>query len=125
MPPCSRRTRGAGWRLAAGLLSKGFAPCKPRACARAHTHTHTASPEKPQPLAPQPPWLPAPALTQEHYFTQTWCRGKRVWEAESACLDCLQFSHRAYRDPDFKTPEQHDKEHWTALVAEQAALGEA
>jgi hypothetical protein len=56
---------------------------------------------------------------------QTWCRGKRVWEAESVCLDCLQFSHRAYRDPDFQTPEEFEKERWQRLVAEQAQLAEA
>ncbi|KAI8464763.1 MAG: hypothetical protein J3K34DRAFT_380210 [Monoraphidium minutum] len=60
------------------------------------------------------------ANTKEHYFTQTWCRGKRVWECESVCLDCLQYSFRAYRDPDFQTPEEFEKARWTALVAEQA-----
>jgi hypothetical protein len=63
--------------------------------------------------------------TKEHAFSQTWCRGKRVWEAESVCLDCLQFSHRAYRDPDFQMPEEFEKERWQRLVAEQAQLGEA
>lgn len=48
---------------------------------------------------------------------QTWCRGKRVWESESLCLDCHKFSWRGYRDPDFKTPEQYEKERWGALVA--------
>ncbi|WIA11099.1 hypothetical protein OEZ85_011244 [Tetradesmus obliquus] len=55
--------------------------------------------------------------TKEHAFTQTWCRGKRVWESESLCLDCHRFSWRGYRDPDFKTPEQYEKERWGALVA--------
>lgn len=59
--------------------------------------------------------------TKEHYFTQTWCRGKRVWECESVCLDCLKFSFRGYRDPDFKTPEQFDKERWETMVAEHRA----
>lgn len=58
--------------------------------------------------------------TKEHAFTQTWCRGKRVWEAESLCLDCHRFSWRHYRDPDFKTPEEHDKATWTALAASAA-----
>jgi hypothetical protein len=43
-----------------------------------------------------------------------------VWESECLCLDCHKFSWRAYRDPDFKTPEQYEKEHWTELVAKMA-----
>lgn len=54
--------------------------------------------------------------TKEHYFTQTWCRGKKTWESESLCLSCHAFSRRAYRDPDFKTPEEHEKERWEGLV---------
>jgi hypothetical protein len=49
---------------------------------------------------------------------QTWCRGKKVWQAESLCLDCHAFSWRAYADPDFETPEQHEKRRWAQLVAE-------
>lgn len=62
------------------------------------------------------------ANTKEHYFTQTWCRGQRAWECESLCLDCLQYSFRGYVDPDFKMPEEAEKERWEALVAEQARL---
>jgi hypothetical protein len=43
-----------------------------------------------------------------------------VWESECLCLDCHKFSWRAYRDPDFQTPEQYEKEHWTDLVAKMA-----
>ncbi len=50
---------------------------------------------------------------------QTWCRGKKMWESESQCLDCLHFSWRAYRDPDYLTPEEHEKAHWTTLVQQQ------
>jgi hypothetical protein len=49
---------------------------------------------------------------------QTWCRGKKLWESEVLCLDCHKFSFRAYKDPDFKTPEQYEKERWETLVAE-------
>eukprot|EP00775_Hariotina_reticulata_P006625 gene6625-6853_t len=55
--------------------------------------------------------------TKEHAFTQTWCKGKRDWELESVCLDCHMFSWRRYRDPDFKTPEEYEKERWTSLVS--------
>ncbi|GLC34397.1 hypothetical protein PLESTB_000732800 [Pleodorina starrii] len=55
--------------------------------------------------------------TREHYFTQTWCRGKRVWASESLCMACHSFSWRSYRDPDFKTPEQYEKELWEGLAA--------
>ncbi|PNH11362.1 hypothetical protein TSOC_001752 [Tetrabaena socialis] len=55
--------------------------------------------------------------TREHYFTQTWCRGKRVWASEALCLACHRFSWRSYRDPDFKTPEQYEKELWESLAA--------
>ncbi|EFJ48586.1 hypothetical protein VOLCADRAFT_90712 [Volvox carteri f. nagariensis] len=55
--------------------------------------------------------------TREHYFTQTWCRGKRVWASESLCMSCHRFSWRSYRDPDFKTPEQYEKEVWEAVGA--------
>ncbi|GIL82954.1 hypothetical protein Vretifemale_11645, partial [Volvox reticuliferus] len=55
--------------------------------------------------------------TREHYFTQTWCRGKRVWASESLCMACHRFSWRSYRDPDFKTPEQYEKELWEGVAA--------
>ncbi|GFH19178.1 uncharacterized protein HaLaN_16084 [Haematococcus lacustris] len=46
--------------------------------------------------------------TKEHYFTQTWC------------------SWREYHDPDFKTPEQWEKEEWTARTkAEMFAMFQA
>jgi hypothetical protein len=50
--------------------------------------------------------------TKEHYFIQTWCRGKKKWESECLCLDCHSFSFRSYCDPDFKTPEDAEKERW-------------
>ena len=55
---------------------------------------------------PSPPLPPA----------QTWCRGKKKWECESLCLDCHSFSFRSYCDPDFKTPEEYEKERWQQLV---------
>ncbi|KAG7674457.1 hypothetical protein Ndes2526B_g05186 [Nannochloris sp. 'desiccata'] len=58
--------------------------------------------------------------TKEHAFTQTWCRGKKKWESESLCLDCHQFSKRSYCDPDFKTPEEYEKERWTEMVSKAA-----
>ena len=48
---------------------------------------------------------------------QTWCRGKKLWESETLCLDCFSFSWRSYRDPDFKTPEDYERERWEAIVA--------
>lgn len=64
--------------------------------------------------------------TKEHYFTQTWCRGRKWWQAESLCLDCHCFSWREYHDPDFKTPEQWEKEEWTARTkAEMFAMFQA
>eukprot|EP00889_Picochlorum_renovo_P007237 jgi/Picre1/34267/NNA_001741.t1 len=27
--------------------------------------------------------------TKEHAFTQTWCRGKKKWDSECLCLDCI------------------------------------
>jgi hypothetical protein len=58
--------------------------------------------------------------TKEHAFTQTWCRGKKKWESECLCLDCHQFSKRSYCDPDFKTPEEYEKERWTEMVSKTA-----
>lgn len=54
--------------------------------------------------------------TKEHYFVQTWCRGQRTWASESLCLGCHSFSWRSYRDPGFKSPEQHEKELWEAMA---------
>ena len=51
---------------------------------------------------------------------QTWCRGKKHWESELLCLDCHSFSWRAYRDPDFKTPEEYEREKWEALMQQDA-----
>lgn len=64
---------------------------------------------------------PAPALrtlppTPAAPTPQTWCRGKKVWEAESLCLDCHAFSFRSYADPDFETPEQYEKRRWQELA---------
>ncbi|KAF5831486.1 hypothetical protein DUNSADRAFT_13044 [Dunaliella salina] len=56
--------------------------------------------------------------TKEHYFVQTWCRGKKWWESESLCLDCHTFSFRSYTDPDFKTPEEWEKEMWSEMTKE-------
>jgi hypothetical protein len=61
------------------------------------------------------------ANTREHAFTQTWCRGKKKWDAEALCLDCHAFTRRTYCDPDFKTPEEAEKERWTELTGAQAA----
>lgn len=41
-----------------------------------------------------------------------WCRGKKKWESEILCLDCHSFTLRTYSDPDFKTPEEYEKERW-------------
>jgi hypothetical protein len=57
--------------------------------------------------------------TKEHAFTQTWCRGKKKWDAECLCLDCHMFTRRTYCDPDFKTPEDYEKERWEAMVRAQ------
>lgn len=54
--------------------------------------------------------------TKEHYFTQTWCRGKKKWESECLCLDCHEFSWRSYSDPDFMTPEEYEKQRWQAMA---------
>lgn len=55
--------------------------------------------------------------TKEHHFSQSWCRGKKLWESECICLDCAQFTYRAYRDPDFATPEQIEKQFWESHTA--------
>ncbi|GAX73094.1 hypothetical protein CEUSTIGMA_g547.t1 [Chlamydomonas eustigma] len=54
--------------------------------------------------------------TKEHFFTQTWCRGRKHWESETLCLDCFMFNHRTYVDPDFMTPEQWEKKHWEGVA---------
>ena len=48
---------------------------------------------------------------------QTWCRGKKLWESELLCMDCHSFTWRSYRDPDFKMPEEYEREKWDALIA--------
>lgn len=53
---------------------------------------------------------------------QTWCRGKKKWESECLCLECHSFSFRSYCDPDFKTPEDYEKERWQVSVEKQEAL---
>lgn len=45
-------------------------------------------------------------------WQQMWCRGKKKWESEILCLDCHSFTLRTYADPDFKTPEEYEKERW-------------
>ncbi|MEW5305328.1 MAG: hypothetical protein WDW38_005631 [Sanguina aurantia] len=54
--------------------------------------------------------------TKEHYFVQTWCRGRKRWESECLCLGCHKFSWRSYCDPDFQTPEEYEKQHWEGLT---------
>jgi hypothetical protein len=63
--------------------------------------------------------------TKEHAFSQTWCRGKKKWEAESLCLDCHSFSRRWYADPDFKTPEDYEKDRWEGLVRGEGEVAAA
>ncbi|CAK0783986.1 hypothetical protein CVIRNUC_007189 [Coccomyxa viridis] len=60
--------------------------------------------------------------TKEHHFTQTWCRGKKLWESELLCLDCHHFSWRSYKDPDFKTPEEFERDRWDAIIAGQTSI---
>ena len=60
--------------------------------------------------------------TKEHAFTQTWCRGKKKWDSECLCLDCHMFSRRQYTDPDFKTPEEYEKERVVEEKNEAAEL---
>eukprot|EP01024_Parvocaulis_polyphysoides_P016280 TRINITY_DN17226_c0_g1_i1.p1 TRINITY_DN17226_c0_g1~~TRINITY_DN17226_c0_g1_i1.p1 ORF type:complete len:147 (-),score=20.80 TRINITY_DN17226_c0_g1_i1:113-520(-) len=55
--------------------------------------------------------------TKEHFFTQSWCRGKKLWESELLCLDCHKFSYRSYKDPDFETPEEYEKRRWEESLA--------
>jgi len=54
--------------------------------------------------------------TKEHHFQQTWVLSRKQWDAESLCLDCLKFSWRFYKDPDFKTPRQLELEKWATLM---------
>lgn len=65
------------------------------------------------------------AYTREHHFVQTWCRGKKMWEAESLCVACGAFTRREYSDPDFQTPEQVEAAAWAALRAGRAVEGAA
>ncbi|CAG9461483.1 unnamed protein product [Pedinophyceae sp. YPF-701] len=51
--------------------------------------------------------------TKEHHFMQTWCKLRKMWEAESLCLDCHSFTWRSYKDPDFQWPEDIEKAYWT------------
>ena len=53
---------------------------------------------------------------------QTWCRGKKKWESELLCMDCHSFTWREYCDPDFKTPEQYEKEKWEQLMKDEQAV---
>lgn len=52
--------------------------------------------------------------------SQTWCRGKKKWESELLCMDCYAFSWRSYSDPDFKTPEDYEREKWEAMMGIEA-----
>merc|ERR1712241_1194877 len=61
--------------------------------------------------------------TKEHHFIQTWCRGNRKWESETLCLDCHNYSWRSYRDPEFTTPSEHEKERWNKMLEQNKALG--
>jgi 5-methylcytosine-specific restriction endonuclease McrA len=54
--------------------------------------------------------------TREHHFVQTWCRGKKTWDAESLCVACGAFTRRRYVDPDFRTPEQVEAAAWAELM---------
>lgn len=54
--------------------------------------------------------------TKEHHFIQTWCRGNRKWESEILCLDCYSFSWRSYKDPEFSTPQEYEKERWHKMI---------
>ena len=49
---------------------------------------------------------------------QTWCRAKKKWESELLCMDCHSYTWREYCDPDFKTPEEYEREKWQALMAD-------
>lgn len=60
---------------------------------------------------------PRDAASLPAALPQTWCRGKKKWESECLCLDCHSFSFRSYRDPDFKTPEEYEKDRWQARPA--------
>lgn len=58
--------------------------------------------------------------TKEHHFNQTWCRGKKKFESEILCLDCHMYSWRSYSDPDFKMPEEYEKDRWQTMISLQA-----
>merc|ERR1711920_459911 len=60
--------------------------------------------------------------TKEHHFIQTWCRGKKKWESECLCMDCHMFSWRSYSDPDFKYPEEYEKEKWESFIGPKASV---
>ena len=57
------------------------------------------------PLLCAPPPSPSPP-------PQSWVGQERNWESESLCLDCHNFSWRAYRDPGFMTPAEVEKKRW-------------
>ena len=59
--------------------------------------------------------------TKEHHFVQTWCRGKKKWQSEIMCLGCHMFTWRSYKDPDFLTPEEYEKQRWEKMVDEHKA----
>jgi hypothetical protein len=35
-------------------------------------------------------------------------------------MDCYAFSWRSYRDPDFKTPEEYEREKWEEMMGIEA-----
>lgn len=55
--------------------------------------------------------------TGEHHFIQMWCRGKKKWESETFCHDCLTFSWRAYSDPDFRMPDEIERDMWMQMTS--------
>ncbi len=60
------------------------------------------------------------SLIREFSIMQTWCRGKKKWESELLCMDCYSFSWRSYSDPDFKTPEEYEREKWESMMGIEA-----
>ena len=53
---------------------------------------------------------------------QTWCRGKKKWQSEILCMECHMFTWRSYKDPDFLTPEEYEKQRWEKMAAENKAM---
>lgn len=91
-----------------GLRQCSLRTYEQQSALRLPAHRHSA----PSPAAPA---RPHPLLGSA--LLQTWCRGKKKWDSECLCLDCHSFSYRSYCDPDFKTPEEYEKERWQARPA--------